>query len=240
MGRNNYFQFRQFKIVQERTAMKVGTDGVLLGAWVNVFHANSILDVGAGTGVISIMMAQRSTENSIITGIEIEKNAAEEAKTNARNSPWNNRIFIRQVSFQEFANTIAASFDLIVSNPPFFTNSQKSKCEILAMARHNHLLPLAELANSSAKLLAPAGKLAVILPVNQANEFIQECTNKNLFLQRLTEVRPNNLKKQHRYLMEFGRNKSVLEKETLCIHTNDGTDFSEQYKTLTRDFYLNF
>lgn len=240
MGRNNYFQFKQFKIVQERAAMKVGTDGVLLGAWVNISRAKSILDVGAGTGVISLMMAQRSTENVKITGIEIEKNAAKEAEENARNSPWNNRIFIQNTPFQEFSKTSSEPFDLIVSNPPFFTNSQKSKCEWLAMAKHNHLLPLSELAGSSAKLLAPAGKLAVILPVNQANEFIQECMNEKLFLQRFTVVRPNNFKKPHRYLMEFGRSKPVLKTETLCIHTDDGTDFTEQYKTLTREFYLNF
>lgn len=240
MGRNNYFQFKQFKIVQERAAMKVGTDGVLLGAWVNISQARSILDIGTGTGVISIMMAQRSSENVRITGIEIEKNAAEEANENARSSPWNNRISIQNTPFQEFSKTNPEPFDLIVSNPPFFTNSQKSKCEWLAMAKHNHLLPLSELVTGSVRLLAPDGRLAVILPANQAKTFIQECMNVKLFLQRITEVRPNNFKKPHRCLMEFGRSKPVLKTETLCIHTDDGTDFTEQYKTLTHDFYLNF
>jgi len=240
MGRNNWFQFKQFKIVQEYSAMKVGTDGVLLGAWVDVSRAKSILDIGAGTGIISVMMAQRTGAATTITGIEIEKNAAAEATENARKSNWNNRIFIQHIPFQEFAEKCSEQFDLIVSNPPFFANSQKSKNDSLAIARHNHLLPLSDLVKISAKLLAQNGKLAFILPVNQSREFIQKCSNEKLFVQRLTEVRPNNMKAPHRYLMEFGRKKRVAEKETLCIHTDDGSDFSEHYKTLTRDFYLAF
>ena len=240
MGRNNWFQFKQFKIIQERTAMKVGTDGVFLGAWVDVSRAKSILDIGAGTGVISVMMAQRTGAGAAITGLEIEKNAATEATENARNSRWNNRILIQHISFQKFAEKCSEQFDLVVSNPPFFTNSQKSKNESLAIARHNHLLPLSDLVKISARLLAPNGKLAVILPVNQAREFTEQCNNEKLFVQRLTEVRPNNVKAPHRYLMEFGQKKCTAEKETLFIHTDDGSDFTEQYKTLTRDFYMAF
>jgi tRNA1Val (adenine37-N6)-methyltransferase len=240
MGRNNWFQFKQFRIVQEHSAMKVGTDGVLLGAWVDVSRAKSILDIGAGTGVVSVMLAQRTGAGTTITGLEIEKNAATEAAENARKSKWNNRILTQHISFQEFAETCSGQFDLIVSNPPFFSNSQKSKNDSLAMARHNHLLPLSDLVQCSAKLLAPNGKLAVILPVNQAREFIQICSAEKLFVQRLTEVRPDNLKAPHRYLMEFGRKRCVAEKETLCIHTDDGSDFTEHYKTVTRDFYLAF
>lgn len=238
MGRNKWFQFKQFKIIQERAAMKVGTDGVLLGAWAGVEGVKKVLDVGTGTGLIALMIAQRS--ESKITGIEIERKAAEEAAENARNSPWNSHIDIQNISFQAFVANSAEKFDLVISNPPFFTNSQKSKCHYLAMAKHNHLLPLPELAKGAGKLLAPKGKLAVILPVDAAREFTKTALNEGFFLIRETEVRPNNRKKPHRFLLEFSKTKVLLKKDFINIHTDDGSDFTEQYKTLTRDFYFNF
>ena len=240
MGRNKYFQFKQFKIIQERAAMKIGTDGVLLGAWINVSHAANILDIGAGTGVISIMLAQRSDVNTKITGIEIEKNAAEEATENAQNSMWTETITILNKSIQQFQQNCTKQFDLIVSNPPFFSNSQKSKCEYLAMAKHNHLLPLPELVEKSLNLLSSSGKFAVILPVNEAEKITQIAEKEGLYLQRSNEVRPNNQKPPHRYLLEFGKNPAPVEKEILAIHTSEGNEFTEKYKVLTRDFYLNF
>jgi tRNA1Val (adenine37-N6)-methyltransferase len=238
MGRNNWFQFKQFKIIQERTAMKVGTDGVLLGAWASVAGAEKILDVGTGTGVIALMMAQRSLAE--ITGIEIEKMAAEEAMENVQNSLWSNRIKIQNISFQEFVKTTNEKFDLIVSNPPFFSNSQKSKCEHLAMAKHNHLLSLPELVQKSFKLMSPNGKLAVILPVSEAEKIIRITEKEGLYNHRMTEVRPNNLKPPHRYLLEFGKTLGSVKEEIIPIHTSEDNEFTEKYKALTRDFYLNF
>ena len=118
---NNYFQFKQFRIEQEKSAMKVGTDGILLGAWVNISKVKSILDIGTGTGLIALMLAQRCDAN--ITGIEIESSAAEEALENANNTPWKNRLTIQNISLQEFSTTSKNKFDLIVSNPPFFEKS---------------------------------------------------------------------------------------------------------------------
>lgn len=238
MAKNNWFQFKQFRIIQERAAMKVGTDGVLLGAWADVSTARTILDIGAGTGLIALMMAQRSEAK--VTGIEIEKNAAEEAIENAKNSPWNQQITILNISFQDFVKSKPGLFDRIVSNPPFFTNSQKSKCGNLAMAKHNHLLPWADLAHGITRLLVPDGKLAIILPVTAVSEFVKMAEKEKLFLLRETEVRPNNLKYPHRYLMEFGYNKAETEKNFLNIHNDNGVGFTDQYKELTRDFYLNF
>jgi tRNA1Val (adenine37-N6)-methyltransferase len=238
MGRNNWFRFKQFTIVQERSAMKVGTDGVLLGAWVNVSSAKKILDVGTGTGLIALMLAQRSDAD--ITAIEIEKNAATEAFENVKNSPWKNRITIINAPFQEYANNSDELFDLIVSNPPFFINSRKPSGINLAIAKHNHLLTLAELASCSAKLLNAEGRLAVILPVTTAGNFINEAVKQHLCLLRETEVRPNNLKNAHRYLLEFGKYNCIPEKDCLRIHHDDGKDFTEEYKMLTADFYLNF
>jgi tRNA1Val (adenine37-N6)-methyltransferase len=239
MGRNNYFQFKKFTIVQEHSAMKVGTDGVLLGAWADVASAKTILDVGTGTGLITLMMAQRSAAK--IVGIEIESKAAEEAENNALNSPWSQRITVINISFQDFVKTNPGSFDLIISNPPFFGNSQKSRCEMLAMAKHNHLLPPSDLISCSSRLLAPEGKFATIIPADSILPVKVLAEKEQLYLLRETAVRPNNLKKPHRYLLEFGKDKiQSLETNFLCIHNDNGNDFTDQYKALTCGFYLNF
>ena len=238
MGRNNYFQFKQFKIIQEKAAMKVGTDGVLLGAWASVYGVKSVLDVGTGTGVIAIMLAQRSTAN--IVGIEIEKDATEEATYNSQNSLWSNRISIENLSFQELAETIQSTFDLIISNPPFFINNTKTPDPKRTIARHNDLLPLSDLVNGNIKFLKKSGKLALILPITEAEEFIKLAKKEGLHLVRLTEVKSNLQKNAHRYLMEFSKKLTALKEDCLTIYNESGTDYSEMYKQLTCDFYLNF
>ncbi len=238
MGRNAYFQFKQFKVVQEKAAMKVGTDGVLLGAWADVSGAKNILDIGTGTGVIALMLAQRSV--APVTGIEIEPVAAREAAENARQSPWKHRIVISNSSFQAFWETTPGSFDRIVTNPPFFTDNKRSRDHLLAMARHNDLLPFTDLACGAVQLLAPKGKLALILPVEPALEFIDRASGYSLHLNRLTEVKPGKMKIPNRYLMEFSKTVQPVQKNSISIHRNDGTDFTREYKALTRDFYLNF
>jgi tRNA1Val (adenine37-N6)-methyltransferase len=239
MGRNNYFRFKQFTIIQEKAAMKVGTDGVLLGAWTDVSNAGNILDVGTGTGVIALMLAQRSAE-AHITGIEYEEDAARESTENAMNSPWSNRISMLHISFQDYYKTCAGKFDLIVSNPPFFINSRKPKTGNLSIAKHNHLLPYGDLAQGIAHLLAANGKFSVILPATSTPIFKKAAEKYGLFPVRETIVRPNNLKPPHRYLMEFKKDRLPAEPGFLNIHTDTGLDYTEKYKDLTRDFYLNF
>lgn len=218
--------------------MKVGTDGVLLGAWVNTGDAEKILDVGTGTGVIALMMAQRS--NAEITGIEIENNAALEAEANAENSIWGDRIKIYNVSLQEFTKKNKAVFDLIVCNPPFFINSKKSSDPGLSIAKHNDLLSLNDLAGFSEGLLKPDGRLAVILPAKEAGQFIEIAASENLYLYRMTEVKPINYKKTNRLLMEMSRTKQEPEKSYLIVHNNNGSEFTDEYKALTKEFYLHF
>ena len=218
--------------------MKVGTDGVLLGAWVNTGDASTILDVGTGTGLIALMLAQRSQAK--ITGIEIDESACIEATANVLNSPWPDQISIINTSFQEYTIHNKQQFDLIVSNPPFFTNSKLSTSSSLALAKHNYMLPLAELTRNSEKMLTAEGRLAVILSPESDGNFIKTAQKAGLELLRLTEIRPKTTKKIHRLLMEFSKKTLFPEKSILTIHRNDGRDYTEEYKNLTKEFYLNF
>ena len=236
MGRNNYFQFKQFKILQEKTAMKVNTDGVLLGAWTNTNGAKTVLDIGTGTGLISLMIAQRS--DAIITGVEIENDAANEALGNVQNSTWSNRIFIQNSSFQDFAKTTTNNFDLIISNPPFFSDGIKNTNPQISMARHNHLLPFEDIIAGAVKLLSDFGKLALILPFEQANKFAEKARHNSLFLIRLTEVKPFPDKEPNRCLMELGKQEQVLQKNQMSVFDESGSEYSDEFKNLVREFYL--
>ncbi|HKL32969.1 MAG TPA: methyltransferase [Tangfeifania sp.] len=236
MAGNSWFQFKQFIVIQEKAAMKVGTDAVLLGAWTDVSCAGNILDVGTGTGIIALMLAQRS--DAQITAIEIEKNAAEEAAENARNSKWAEKISVENTSFQEFAKASTQKFDCIVSNPPFFSNNIKSASRNLAMARHNDLLSLSDLVKGALKLLSENGKLSLIFPVETALKFADLAAKNSLYLVRQTEVSPTPKNPTHRHLLEFSRKQLPLKNDVLNIRTDGGLDFSAEYKQLTRDFYL--
>jgi tRNA1Val (adenine37-N6)-methyltransferase len=236
MGRNNYFQFKQFKIHQEKSAMKVNTDGVLLGAWTNLDGAKTVLDIGAGTGLISLMISQRST--AIITGIEIEKNAAEEAALNVQNSKWNKRVSIQNISFQDFVATSQNKFDVIVTNPPFFSNGVKNTNPHLSMARHNHLLPFEDIIDGAKNLLTENGRLSLILPADSAQDFIEKARQENLFLNRLTEVKPFPDKEPNRWLMEFVKKQMIVQKTQMSVFDDSRTNYSEEFKTLAHDFYL--
>jgi len=236
MGRNNYFQFKQFIIQQEKAAMKVNTDGVLLGAWTNPTGAKTVLDIGAGTGLISLMIAQRS--DAIITGIEIEKNAADEAAQNVKNSKWSDRVSIQHISFQDFVTTSPNKFDLIVSNPPFFSNGVKNTNPHLSMARHNHMLPFSDVIEGTIKLLSENGMLSIILPADSAQEFIKKARSKSLFLTRLTKVKPFPDTEPNRCLMEFGKVQVTLQKTQMSVFDETRKDYSKEFKSLARDFYL--
>ncbi|MCY1722688.1 methyltransferase [Prolixibacteraceae bacterium Z1-6] len=238
MGKNNYFQFKQFTVRQEKAAMKVGTDGVLLGAWADVEKCDKILDVGTGTGLIALMLAQRSTAQ--ITAIEIEENAAAEAKSNVADSDWSNRIDVQNASFQEFAKNSVLKYDLIVSNPPFFSNNLKASNAPRNLARHNDSLSFLELITNALNLFDTNGRLAVILPVEPAEEFNKLACKNGLYLLRRTEVSPSVAKAVNRVLMEFTKKKTACKAACLPVYSKDGSDYSVEFKTLTKDFYLRF
>ena len=142
---NDYFQFKQFTIWQDQTAMKVGTDGVLLGAWSRAAQTGSILDIGTGTGLLALMMAQRTPARVTIEGIEIAEKAYQQAKENIKNSPWHKRICLYHQSYQDFYSQYQKAFDLIITNPPFFDNSLQGEQTDRNLARHSHSLSIQDL-----------------------------------------------------------------------------------------------
>jgi tRNA1Val (adenine37-N6)-methyltransferase len=234
---NNYFNFKQFTIGQENCAMKVGTDGVLLGAWTDPGVANNILDVGTGSGLIAIMLAQRS--NAQIDAIEIDKKAYNQALENAKQSPWQVRLNIIHSSFRDYCAGKKHKYDLIVTNPPFFGNSLKAANQRRTLARHNDELPPDELLKGVDQLLAPSGRFCLILPQTNAQSFIKEAIMYNLFCIRKTSVKPIPSKIVSRVLMEFGRYRLNMGENNLIIQNEQGI-YTEEYKLLTREFYLNF
>jgi len=217
--------------------MKVGVDSVLLGAWANVEHTSAILDVGTGTGLIALMLAQRSKAN--ITAIEIEEQAAQEATENILASSWNNRVTVRKCSFQDFAKKQTERFDLVVSNPPFFKNAFKAASNERTMARHNDSLPFSALMNLAAQMINASGRVALIVPFDAFFELQEAATVNHLFLLRKTTIRPKAGKPINRLMLEWGKKETSFQQNSLTIFEKDGS-FTASYVTLTKDFYLKF
>jgi tRNA1Val (adenine37-N6)-methyltransferase len=239
MPRNNYFQFKQFRIIQERSAMKVGVDGVLLGAWANVSGANRILDIGSGTGLIALIMAQRNLD-ARIDAIEIEPEAFQEALFNIEQSPWSDRIQIELCSFQEFAERTNQKYDLIVSNPPYFGNGVKVPLENRAQARHSDSLPLNILISGAVRLLNKTGKIALVLPFESLQEIQQLAVSNKLSISRLCRVKPNPKKPVFRILVELTNSECAVTENELMIEFEKHFDYTPEYREMTKEFYLKF
>ncbi|MDR1153622.1 MAG: methyltransferase [Bacteroidales bacterium] len=236
---NDFFRFKQFTVRQGGAAMKVGVDSVLLGAWVSANDPARILDVGAGTGLLALMMAQRYPE-AMIDAVEIDPEACRQALENIANSPWRDRIRVICGDFRDDAGHGRSRYDLIISNPPYFTASLKPSDAKRHAARHNDSLPHGRLLAESAKLLADAGVLAVTLPSAEALRFIDKAAACGLFVKRRLHVQSIPSKPAFRILVELSKTKYPQEEETLCIERIDRLDFTSEYKDLTRAFYLKF
>jgi len=235
---NDYFKFKQFTINQGQCAMKVGTDGVLLGSWVDCESAKTVLDIGTGTGLIALMVAQRSEAN--VDAVEIDKEASEQAKRNIDNSPWKERINVYHQSVQEFATKTDSKYDVIVSNPPYFQNSLFAADQKRTNARHNSDLELEDLILGASKLLTETGKLSVILPYLEGNMFILKASEKELYCARQTKVLPKPNREPKRLLLEFMKIKKPLVEQEIIIELGKRHYYSDAYKNLTKDFYLDF
>lgn len=230
------FHFRQFTVHQEKCAMKVGTDSVLFGSWIKPNGALRILDIGSGTGIIALMLAQKSS--ALIDAVEVDENAFAQSMENFKISPWFNRLRCYHVSFQEFAEMINEPlYDLIVSNPPYFHHASKPPETARMNARHTDALTFDELIDGVQKLLRKSGKLCVILPSKEGMEFMDKAQRKGLFCRKLVRVRTKPDKPEKRLIMEFNYSFGILEEEEISIHDNDGA-FSEDYILLTKEYYM--
>lgn len=229
------FHFKQFSIEDSKSAMKVGTDAVLLGAWVNLKGVERILDVGTGCGIIALMLAQRTEDNVNIEGIEIDEPSFDQAHKNLEKIIWSNRVLFHHQSLQSFASPY--KYDLIISNPPYFINSQLPPTSHRAKARHTTSLSYEELIQHSIRLLSLKGRLAVILPYEEGKKFISLASMEGLFCNRELAFFSRQGKPQERWLMEFSFDASPIQKEKLILHS-EGESWSDDYKNLTMEFYL--
>ena len=231
------FVFKQFIVKQNKCAMKVGTDAVLLGAWADLPPTGSVLDVGTGTGIIAMMAAQRSMGN--VDAIEIDIDAYIQAVENCTNCKWNERINVHHKSLQEYSAESDKKYDAIVSNPPYFSNSLQAASESRTVARHTCALKFEELLKGAVSLLKENGTFAVILPPKEAEEAVGIAKEHGLHLIRMTRVQTCPVKQPKRLLMQFGFRPTSFSEDTLVIENADHSP-SVSYKELTRDFYLGF
>lgn len=234
---DSVFKFKRFDISYRKSAMKIGTDGVLLGGWSRIPEGNClILDVGAGTGLISLMAAQRNPSARIIA-IEIDPDAADEAEENRISSPFASKIRIINADFLKWDTEL--KFDLIISNPPFFNESLKSPEFQRAQARHETYLPLEPFLKKSSGLLADTGSLAMIYPSSRDKDVTFAATMQGFQERYKCHVSTVSHKQPSRTLWQFSKSSASYTYETLTIKENDGY-YSKKYKDLLKDFYINF
>ncbi len=226
------FQFKQFTIHQDKTAMKVGTDGVLLGAWASIV-GKRVLDIGTGTGLISLMVAQRSF--CFVDAIEIDEEAYFQTTQNFSESEWSDRLKIFHTSAQNFKSEY--KFDTIISNPPFFNNSQKAPNESRNFARHTDSLSFKELLEFTSKKLNEIGVASFIIPFDSEKNFLIIAENNNLFPSRICRVRGNENSHIKRSLIELRFQETICVESSLTIEISRHV-YTKDYINLTKDFYL--
>ena len=234
MGRSRGFTFKQFHINHDRCAMKVGTDGILLGAWAPVEQARRVLDIGSGSGLIALMLAQRSRSDCHIDGVELDTDAVIQARENVAASPWADRVAITESAVQGYQ---AAPYDLIVSNPPYFVAGQSFSDPARAMARHTGALDSHALLAACDRLLAPNGEVALVLPTAMADEILCISADYDLHGICYTAVITREGKEANRVLLRLGRGLNRCERGDIVIHSADGA-YSDRYIQLTSPFYL--
>ncbi|MEO1012062.1 MAG: methyltransferase [Bacteroidota bacterium] len=241
------FQFKQFTIHQDRCAMKVGTDGILLGAWTSLEKSpDRILDIGTGTGLISLMLAQRSTAETL-DAVELDDDAYEQCVRNFENSPWADQLFCFHAGLEEFVEEFreegslkTEKYDLIVSNPPFFEPSLKMEEHMKASrkkARFFDSLPFKTLLEGASQLLTVTGSFSVIVPYAEETTFMRLASSFELFPWRRTHVRGIAKSPIRRSLLQFGFQKGKIEKDEIAIEIGPKV-YSKEYRELTQDFYL--
>ena len=234
------FHFKEFTIHQDKTSMKVGTDAVLLGSWVSLDNfPDKILDIGSGTGIISLMLAQRCDAETI-DAIEIDENAYEQSVENFEKSDWSDRLYCYHCSFEEFVDEISSeeeTYDLIVSNPPFYTENAETSSKSRTKARFTSALSFEDLVLGVSKILATEGFFSVIIPFKEEENFVKLANKNNLFLNKVCRVQGNPTSEVKRSLLSFSFQKMDVTESYLIIET-ERHQYTEDYINLTKDFYL--
>jgi tRNA1Val (adenine37-N6)-methyltransferase len=235
------FQFKQFTIEDNACAMKVGTDSIMLGSWVQTKHAQRILDVGTGSGLLSIMLAQKTQDSCLIDGIDIDTAAISQAKNNAKNCPWTEQLTFTQTSLQQLS--FATDYDLIISNPPYFSVNSSANKSLLVKNRPNARQTLElnhpTLLQKVANLLSANGQFCCVLPADIAKVFIIEAELLGLHCVKELQVRSKNQAEVTRLLLEFSHTNNKITSEELSIYDHLG-GYSIEYIALCKDYYLNF
>jgi len=231
------FRFKQFSVNQDRCAMKIGTDGVLLGAWTPLINnPYNILDIGAGTGILSLMLAQRSNAEQI-DAIEIDEDAYEQCVENFEASPWGDKLFCFHAGLDEFVDEPEDEYDLIISNPPFYTDDYKSDNTSRDLARFEDALPFEELVEAAALLLSDNGIFSVIIPYKEEERFVAMCKELDLFPLKITRVKGTPTSEIKRSLLAFCRIEQTPLIDELTIEISRH-NYTPEYTELTKVFYL--
>ena len=233
---NNYFSFKQFTIHQGKTAFKVGTDGVLLGASADLTGVKRILDIGTGTGLIAIMLAQRC--DAEIVAIEPDYESFIQCRENVSLCRWKDRIEVENIPLQDYIDNVG--FDLIVTNPPYFSDSLKNSDPRKSASRHNDSLSNDELLKGASRLMAEGGRLQVIMPYAEGNIFIAEANEYGFFCNNILKIRPLPTSEIRRMVLTFSKQRLNPTEKFLTIEQGSRHEFTEDYKNLTKDFYLKF
>lgn len=238
LTKKNSFKFKQFEVAQENTAMKVNSDGVLLGAWAQTQDAGSILDIGTGTGVIALMCAQKNKDAQIV-GIEIDEDSCVQAAANFEQSPWSGNLSLVSDPIQKYGKDSGVKFEHIISNPPFFSGGTLSENQPKNIVRHTIKLSHGDLLLAIRRLLSPDGKVSIILPVIEGLRFIEIVERYRFHITRKTLMRPRAGKPAERILFEFTQmeNTSCIEKE-IIMYEDSNKKYTAEYKEMTGDFYL--
>jgi tRNA1Val (adenine37-N6)-methyltransferase len=237
--KKSVFHFKQFSVSDQNSALKTGTDAVLLGAWTQIKNIKTILDIGCGSGIIALMLAQRNPKATII-GIDNHEGSIKDAKENFSNSQWKENLKAIEISWLEYLQSCEIKYDVIISNPPFFIDSLKSPYSGQNISKHTDTINPEIIINSAKKLLSANGQINLILPFDQKDRVINAAISNGYYINRECEAIPKPGKKANRLMLELKITvEKVVEKTSLIIRNEDNS-YTSQYKSLTRDFYQIF
>ena len=236
---NCIFQFKQFAVWSHIGGFKVGTDAVLLGAWADIFKSASILEIGTGTGVIAMMMAQRAQAS--ITAVEFDDNAASQAKYNFQRCSFG-RLDVEQDSIQDFAGKCQVKFDHVVCNPPFFQFSSKPNSDTLHKAKHTDSLEPSELIACSARLSNENGRLSIVIPFSDQDYWIEIAQTEGFYPNQKLLVRPAPEFDYKRVLIEFGKSEELCKEQEITLEEGEGGNrtYTSQFQEMMKDYYIKF